>query len=179
MSLVRKLFFDEEGEIMEIEKKFLIKKLPENLEKYPKKEIEQAYICTSPVVRIRKSNENYILTYKSKFGVGEEKNAKVCNEIEAPLNEEGYNHLKKKADGHVIVKTRYLIPLEGGLLAELDVFHDYLEGLIFSEVEFETEEAAAQFNPPEWFGDEVTFDKRYANKNLAMVDSFDEIGYNK
>ena len=30
---------------MEIEKKFQIKRLPEQLEQYPKKEIEQGYLC--------------------------------------------------------------------------------------------------------------------------------------
>ena len=53
---------------MEIERKFLVKRenLPENLEQYPSKAIEQGYLCTEPVVRIRKSNDNYYLTYKSK-----------------------------------------------------------------------------------------------------------------
>ena len=53
---------------MEIERKFLVKRenLPENLEQYPSKVIEQGYLCTEPVVRIRKSNDNYYLTYKSK-----------------------------------------------------------------------------------------------------------------
>ena len=50
---------------MEIEKKFKIKKLPDNLEQYEQKHIEQGYLCTNPVVRIRKSNDRYILTYKS------------------------------------------------------------------------------------------------------------------
>ena len=58
----------EEETKLEIERKFLVKKenLPENLEQYPSKVIEQGYLCTEPVVRIRKSNDNYYLTYKSK-----------------------------------------------------------------------------------------------------------------
>ena len=36
-------------ENMEIEKKYMIKKLPEDLEGYPCKIIEQAYLNTSPV----------------------------------------------------------------------------------------------------------------------------------
>ncbi|MEG1992887.1 MAG: CYTH domain-containing protein [Acetivibrio sp.] len=168
---------------MEIEKKFQIKKLPEHLEEYPKKVIEQGYLCESPVVRIRKSNEDYILTYKSKFGLEKEtekeKAARICNEVEVPLDEKGYEHLKKKIDGHLIKKVRYLIPLEGKLIAELDIFEGYLKGLIFVEVEFSSKEEAEAFLPPEWFGKEVTFDRSYANKNLAMVDSFEEMKYNK
>ena len=51
---------------MEIERKYLIKKLPEDLAQYPHMEMEQAYLCTEPVVRVRKEGEDYVLTYKSK-----------------------------------------------------------------------------------------------------------------
>ena len=49
---------------MEIERKYLVKTLPENLENYECKQIAQGYLCTSPVVRIRRSNDTYYLTYK-------------------------------------------------------------------------------------------------------------------
>ena len=49
---------------MEIERKYLPKYLPENLEQYKKKKIAQGYLCTNPVVRIRRSNDDYYLTYK-------------------------------------------------------------------------------------------------------------------
>ncbi|MDF2590492.1 MAG: adenylate cyclase, partial [Anaerocolumna sp.] len=77
---------------MEIERKFTIKRLPENLEQYEKKEIEQGYLCTKPTVRIRKSNENYILTYKSRIGMEEKPDevALTCEEIELPLTKEAY-----------------------------------------------------------------------------------------
>lgn len=54
---------------MEIEKKFLVRKLPENLTQYSVKHMEQGYLCTDPVLRIRKSNDRYILTYKSRIGL--------------------------------------------------------------------------------------------------------------
>lgn len=153
---------------MEIEKKFKINRLPEDYRDCAKKEIEQCYLCTSPVIRIRKSNEEYILTYKSKLGVAECKDVKICNELEAPLTEESYLHLKEKADGMVIVKTRYLLPLSDGHMAELDVFHGAHEGLIIVEVEFGSEEEADSFVPPEWFGEDVSCDNRYTNKWLAF-----------
>ena len=37
---------------MEIERKFLLKELPENLDSYPVRHLEQGYLCTAPVVRI-------------------------------------------------------------------------------------------------------------------------------
>lgn len=158
----------------EIEKKFLINTLPDNLEQYEKKEIEQGYLCTSPIVRIRKRNDDYILTYKSKFGIASDvehtSGAKVNNEVELPLTKEGYEHLKKKIDGHLIEKTRYIIPLHHGLKAELDIFKAQLEGLVFAEVEFPDEETAQVFQPPEWLGEDVSLDKRYANYFLSTVD---------
>ena len=49
---------------MEIERKFLLKCIPENLENYSCHLIEQAYLCTEPVVRIRRQDEEYYMTYK-------------------------------------------------------------------------------------------------------------------
>ena len=100
---------------MEIERKFLIDRLPENMEAYPSKYIEQAYLCTDPVVRVRRQDQEYILTYKGKGMM-------IREEYNLPLTEEAYAHLKAKADGNVISKRRYLIPLGGSLTAELDVF---------------------------------------------------------
>jgi CYTH domain-containing protein len=162
---------------MEIERKFQIKELPKDLDQYKKKEIEQGYLCTGPVVRIRKSNEDYILTYKSRIGL-EDKNSNValtCEEVELPLTKEAYEHLKEKVDYHLITKTRYLIPLKGGYTAELDVFHNQLEGLVFVEVEFPSEEEAAAFQPPNWFGMDVSFDKRYKNNYLVTFDSVHDV----
>ena len=50
---------------MEIERKFLIQKLEElpfSPFDYPHKELEQGYLCTAPVVRIRREDDDYILT---------------------------------------------------------------------------------------------------------------------
>lgn len=162
---------------MEIERKFAIKYLPENLEAYPKKEIEQGYLCTKPVVRIRKSNDDYILTYKSKGNKKkeEDKVAIVNEEVELPLTKEAYHHLKEKADGFIIEKTRYLIPLDDKLKIELDVFSGRLKGLIFAEVEFPDEEQAGGFVMPDWFEEDISFDKRFRNSYLATVNSVEEL----
>ncbi|MCI8504999.1 MAG: CYTH domain-containing protein [Lachnospiraceae bacterium] len=142
---------------MEIERKFLVKKLPENLETYPCLLIEQAYLCTDPVVRIRRQNDDYYMTYKGR-GLMERE------EYNLPLNAKAYVHLKTKADGRAITKKRYCIPL-GTLTIELDIFSSP-EGLILAEVEFPTREAALSFTPPEWFGKDVTKDSRYHNSNM-------------
>jgi len=162
---------------MEIERKFTIKKLPDNLEQYEKKEIEQAYLCKKPTLRIRKSNEEYILTYKSKLGLTISSDATAnCNEeVELPLTKDAYEHLKEKADGQVIIKTRYLIPIENGRKIELDVFHGYLSGLVFAEVEFGSEEEAAAYQMPDWFLEDVTFDRRYSNAVMTKYNSLAEL----
>lgn len=162
---------------MEIERKFTIKQLPKDIEAYEKKEIEQAYLCCKPTIRIRKSNENYILTYKSKQGLllPETATARACEEVELPLNKEAYLHLKEKADGSIISKTRYIIPIENNRKIELDIFHGYLEGLQFAEVEFESEEEAAAYQQPDWFLEDVTFDRRYSNAVMTRYSSLEEL----
>jgi len=161
---------------MEIERKFQIKTMPENMNQYKIKEIEQGYLCTGPVVRIRKSNDDYILTYKSRLGMVEkaEEVALTCEEVELPLSKEAYEHLRVKTDNNLISKTRYLIPLNGGYTAELDVFHECLEGLKFVEVEFPSEEEAAAFISPEWFGKDVSFDKHYKNNYLSTLEGYED-----
>ena len=132
---------------MEIEKKFKVKQLPDNLDGYEQKHIEQGYLCVNPIVRIRKSNDRYILTYKSLAAGSDDKNTdvRINNEIEVFLTKEGYEHLKEKVDDNLIIKTRYIIPLEDGHTGELDVFGGVLEGLYFIEVEFESEDDANSY----------------------------------
>lgn len=158
---------------MEIERKFTISALPEKLQDYDRRELEQGYLCTNPVVRVRKSVKNgeatYILSYKSKLGLEERVDAaaQVCREEELPLTKESYETLLSKVDGRVITKTRYLIPY-GEYTIELDVFAGELTGLVFAEVEFPDEEVAASFCAPEWFFEDVTFDERFKNNTLAL-----------
>lgn len=146
---------------MEIERKYLIPLLPTNLEQYPLRLIEQGYLCTEPVVRIRRDNEHYELTYKSK-------GLMIREEHNLPLTQEAYEHLKKKIDGHTITKKRYMIPLEP-YTVELDVFEGIHAPLILAEVEFPTEEAANAFTPPHWFGEEVTYSTLYHNSTLSKI----------
>ena len=147
---------------MEIERKFLIKKIPFYLTEYKSREIEQAYLCTNPVVRIRKSDSDYYLTYKGKGKIARE-------EYNLPLNKEAYLHLLTKADGNILTKTRYEIPTDDGLMIELDVFYGKFEGLILAEVEFETLEQANAYQPPKWFGRDVSITGEYQNSKLSRM----------
>ena len=100
---------------MEIERKWLINTIPSDLEQYPHHIIEQGYLNTTPVVRVRRQDELYILTYKGGGMMARE-------EYNLPLDAESYQHLVAKADGHIISKVRYVIPLDDGLKIELDHF---------------------------------------------------------
>ena len=145
---------------MEIERKFLLNTIPTDLYDYPCHTIEQGYLCTSPVVRIRKEDNTYYLTYKGKGKMARE-------EYNLPLTAESYAHLREKIDGRLITKVRYLVPIHDGLTAEVDVFSSPQQGLHLAEVEFESIEAANSFVPPKWFGDDVTEDGRYHNSYMS------------
>ena len=146
---------------MEIERKYLLKKLPDNLDTYRHRHLEQGYLCTAPVVRIRKDDDRYELTYKSGGMM-------VRQEYNLLLTKDSYEHLKKKIDGRLISKKRYMIPYEKYMI-ELDVFENDLAPLVLAEVEFETEEEANTFTAPEWFGKDVTFSKAYHNSVLSQI----------
>lgn len=149
---------------MEIERKYLVSQVPADCHTYPFHQIEQAYLCTEPVVRIRREDEEYYLTYKSK-------GLMVREEYNLPLTKEAYEHLLTKADGNVLTKKRYLLPLPGreDLTVELDVFEGKFDGLVLAEVEFETEEDALHFQAPEWFGEDVTYSGAYQNSRLSRL----------
>ena len=144
---------------MEIERKFLIRELPEDLESFPSEEIEQVYLLREPVIRIRKTDSHLVLTVKGDGMLSRE-------ELNLPLSKEAYQSLLKRAESRVIRKRRYQIPYQG-LLIELDVFSGFMEGLVMAEVEFESVEQAEAFCPPEWFSREVTYDPAYHNVNMA------------
>lgn len=128
---------------MEIERKYLIEaaEMPENCLSYPFLQIEQAYLSVDPVVRIRRQDDSFYLTYKSRGKMARE-------EYNLPLNAQSYAHLLAKADGLVLTKKRYLIPAKDAgipaspLTIELDVFEGAYQGLVLAEVEFSSKEEA-------------------------------------
>lgn len=145
---------------MEIERKYLVKDIPFDLTCCEHKIITQGYLNTAPVIRIRRSNDKYYMTYK---GEG----LMVREEYNLPLTKEAYEHLLPKIDGILISKTRYLIPLEHELTAELDIFEGELAPLRLVEVEFDSVESANAFTPPAWFGEDVTNSGKYHNSYLS------------
>lgn len=145
---------------MEIERKYLVSELPQNLSEYKCRLIEQGYLSTEPVVRVRKDNDSYYLTYKGSGMMARE-------EYNLPLTKEAYEHLLTKADGNIITKKRYEIPDGTGKTIELDIFEGVFAGTILAEVEFETIEEANAYTPPVWFVKDVTMERQYHNSNMS------------
>lgn len=157
--------------IMEIERKWIVEKLPDNLNSYPSSLVYQGYISKDPVIRIRKRDNDFYLTVKGK--------GHLCREeFELCIEEKSFEELLNKCEGIVLKKNRYVIPIDlsGNILKpgmngkysiELDVFQDDYEGLVYAEIEFDTEDEAIQFIPPEWFGEDVTLLKGYSNAELS------------
>lgn len=148
------------NEIFEIERKFLVKNLPENLDNYSYFEIKQGYISTNPTIRLRQKDNSYILTVKGSGLMKKE-------EYELDITKEQFENLWKKVEGNTIEKRRYIIPLNNDLVAELDIYKGFLEGFMNVEVEFSSTKEAIIFDPPSWFGQEVTQYKEYSNSSLA------------
>lgn len=147
----------------EIERKFLIDDLPEGLADREFCDIKQGYISTDPTIRLRQRDDEFILTVKG----AADKTGLHRTEFELPLSREQFEKLWQKVETGTIVKKRYLIPLANGLTAELDIYEEQLEGFMNVEVEFPTLKDAVLFEPPEWFGAEVTGDRIYSNASLV------------
>lgn len=145
---------------MEIERKFLIKELPD-LNAYTCKKIKQGYISTDPVIRIRQMNDTYCVCLKSQGHM-------IREEFELGITKEQCDALWHKVDNTPVEKTRYFIPLDGNLTAELDVYAGPLDGLLTVEVEFPSQLEAANFIAPGWFGPDITHDNRYKNNHLSQ-----------
>src|SRR5699024_12014150 len=73
----------------------------------------------------------------------------VCSSDLLPLTKEAYEHLIPKADGRIIVKKRYMIPLNSRLTLELDIFEKELAPLVLAEIEFPDEDTARSYRSEE------------------------------
>jgi adenylate cyclase len=146
---------------VEIERKFLVERLPDGLDAHPSREIEQGYLAITDEVevRVRRYGEQSFLTIKSS-------GSKVRLEEEIEIERRRFDALWPLAEDQRIQKRRYLIPV-GSRTIELDVYHGRLEGLLTAEVEFPSRDEAAAFAAPDWLGRDVTDDPRYKNKRLA------------
>jgi CYTH domain-containing protein len=153
---------DAERPEFEIERKFLVTEPP--VQETRPVRIRQGYITTGDddtEVRLRQKADRFFQTIKRGAGL-----SRLQTEIE--LTQRQFDALWPQTEGRRVVKDRYEISYRGRVV-ELDVFHGALEGLIIAEVEFDSVDDSESFNPPDWFGEEVTEDPGYRNRTLSLA----------
>ena len=146
----------------EIERKFIVSEAGD-LDQHASTRIEQGYLAIGSgddaEVRIRRADHTFTLTVKGGYG-------EVRTEEEIEIGADRFESLSSLTGDRRVAKTRYRVP-HGELVIAVDVYGGALDGLITAEVEFESEAEAADFDPPDWIGTEVTGDDRYGNASLA------------
>jgi adenylate cyclase len=147
---------------VEIERKWLVEALPDDLGDWPAQEIAQGYIAITPdaEVRLRAKGGQHLLTVKSSPAL-------VRVEEELPIDAEVFERLWPLTAGRRLEKIRHAVRWAEVLL-EVDVYEGDLAGLVVAEAEFPDEAASRAWEPPPWVGRELTGDRRWANQALAV-----------
>ena len=154
---------------LEIERKFLIKTIPMDIQQFPHQEIIQWYLSdptTGKSIRVRHIGDAYKITKKKWHGL-------IREEIEVDIDKQEFDQLRFQVENHFIEKTRYNIP-HNGVVIELDIYKN-LNGLKTAEVEFISKRDAKKFIPPEWFGEELTRMREATNAYIANHGLSDEL----
>ena len=147
----------------EIERKFLVKRFPPGLQKFPHGTIEQGYLAAGRgglQVRLRKKGSVRSLTYKQ--GTKGER-----EEREVRLSAEQFDTLWPATAGQRLIKVRYDVPWKKHTI-EIDVYRGRHDGLVVAEVEFNDLKTCAHFEAPNWLGRDVTGNRKYSNVALAL-----------
>ena len=168
------------GNNREIERKFLLKRVPSDLSSYPQRRIEQGYLVATPdgrQVRLRRTPKCCTLTYKTADGA-------IREEREIEITAGQFDALWPATAGKRLTKVRHEIPWQGYTI-EIDVYGGINKSILVAEVEFEDEKQCVEFQPPDWFGEEVTNDPRYSNvllardTNMSLLQSLGDLGRKK
>lgn len=146
---------------LEIERKFLIQALPDNLKNYKHFEIQQWYFVLAKNIeeRVRHKWNSYYYTKKIWYW-------EVRNEYEIKISKEKFDNLRSKTDWKRIYKTRYLIPYNNNII-ELDIYKWDLKWLMVAEVEFWSSKELENFKIPQRFWEDITNNNKYKNRNLV------------
>ena len=146
------------GNMIEIERKYLV--VNESYKAGKPIRISQGYICSEEdrVVRVRiKGDKGYITIKNATIGF-----ARNEYEYEIPVAD-AEAMLQNTCQQPIIDKTRYVLDYKG-FTWEVDEFHGDNEGLVVAEIELENRDA--EFERPDFVGEEVTGEARYYNACL-------------
>ena len=154
----------------EIERKFLISALPNEVGQQTKMEIEQGYLALDAngnEVRLRRISNTYFLTVKSNGTIQRQ-------EYEVELTSSQFHTLWEGTLGRRLEKDRFIL-FRPSHKIEIDVYRQPLKGLIVAEVEFDSMEAANQYQKEAWMSQEVTHLNFLKNKNLLQFESYEAL----
>jgi CHAD domain-containing protein/CYTH domain-containing protein len=149
---------------LEIERKYLLRGLPERTRGTEPLEVEQGYLPGALLrERLRRTRHAGEVTCWRSIKAGR---GVTRIEVEEEIAEELFDQLWPLTEGSRVVKRRYRIP-EGGLVWEIDEFLE--RDLVLAEVELGAEDA--EVIPPDWIRDqvvrEVTGEAEFLNSTLA------------
>jgi adenylate cyclase len=163
---------------MEIERKFTINYLPDNIKsvtKITQKHIFKDMVCS---IRVRRSINMYtgekIFTHTIKARTENLEKYSIC-ELEKNITEEEYIKSRPFRGSRTIQKYRCVVPIQDGLKVEIDVFEGWLKGLIIAEVEFKSSKQAEEFKMPNWFGGPLE-NRAFSNRALSTKSRHEVVG---
>lgn len=145
-----------------------------------RRQIKQFYVAKNDdgsETRIRSINNSiFQQTKKSAGTIQREEDTILLDHMTPKVFEVSF---EEKGIGHIIEKTRYIIPNEDGRSIEIDVYGGNLEGLVTAEIEFKGRDAlikAQAWQPSKpWLQKEVTEDGRFKNKNLSLLGGIQDL----
>ena len=147
---------------VEIERKFLVEQPPTREKRGDSSQIVQGYFPTAKNevdIRLRRQRAKCFIVVKGGYGL-----RRLEVEIEIPADQ--FRALWPLTRAARISKRRFRIPYVGCTIG-LDVYQGAHRGLMTAEIEFTSVRASRLFQPPNWFGREITGDRRYTNAALA------------
>ena len=147
---------------IEIERKFLLKKLPPTVRSIPGEQILQGYLAYDEYteVRLRQHGVKHFITIKQGSGLKR-------TEIEESISAAQFKALWPATEGRRVEKIRSVVQ-HGIHCLEIDRYQGDLKPLLVAEVEFPSIEASELFKKPGYFGQEVTGEEGYRNATLAI-----------
>jgi CYTH domain-containing protein len=155
---------------IEIERVFLIKKLPHDISKY-----KPVAMDTGDFYDFNKESEVRIdhLTVRRKdnsYEIRKKEGNSEYKKIEHTIyiTKEELDLLMSVAPQRH-QKNMYLYPFGDGRICEIDIYLGKLKGYARVEVEFESEEEMRNFVPPQWFSSEITDLNHIIHKNLGSI----------
>lgn len=132
----------------EIERKFLVKKLPD-LSRLKPYHYERYYLERGKGAEERIQFVNGKYEWEKKI----EKSALERSTEKKEISKSQFNALKMKA-AEAIIRDSY--QFSEGPKVSIKIYSGRFEGLVRAEIEFESIEEAKKFQPPEWMGKEIT-----------------------